>query len=33
MKPFAWLLLTFPVYLLVNGKLAGYLALMGKGQK
>lgn len=27
MKPFAWILLTFPVYLLVNGKLPGYIRL------
>lgn len=25
MKPFAWILLTFPVYLLVNGKLLTYV--------
>ncbi len=27
MKPFAWILISFPVYLLVHGKLAGYLSL------
>lgn len=31
MKPFAWILLTLPVYLLVNGKLVSYIKLAGKG--
>ena len=29
MRPFAWILLSFPVYLLVNGKLVEYLKLAG----
>lgn len=28
MNPFAWILISFPVYLLVNGKLVDYFKLV-----
>lgn len=33
MRPFAWFLIAFPIFLLVRGRLSEYFALMGSTEK